>query len=83
MDLHRRRRIEQRAYALWEAEGHPHGRHEEHWRRAAGEIEAEDTAGGTTRRAPRQVARRGAEKSEHRSPPRRGKTSGNLNSARP
>jgi hypothetical protein len=83
MDLDRRKRIEQRAYALWEAEGHPHGKHEDHWLRAADEIEAEDTAGVATRRAPRQAVRRGAEKSEHRSPPRRGKTSGNLASARP
>ena len=35
-------RIAQRAYAIWQAEGHPDGRHEEHWHRAAGEIETAD-----------------------------------------
>lgn len=42
MNLEREKRIEQRAYALWEAEGYPHGKHEEHWRRAASEIDAEE-----------------------------------------
>jgi hypothetical protein len=27
-------RIKERAYAIWEEEGHPHGKHEEHWQRA-------------------------------------------------
>ena len=53
MDLDRRKRIEQLAYAFWEAEGHPHGKHEDHWLRAASEIEVEDTAGVATGRAPR------------------------------
>ena len=44
MNSDRRRRIEQRAYALWEAEGYPHGKHEDHWHRAAYEIDAEETA---------------------------------------
>jgi hypothetical protein len=30
--------ISRRAYALWEAEGRPAGRHDEHWRRAEEEI---------------------------------------------
>ncbi len=34
-------RIRQRAYALWEQEGRPEGRQEEHWQRARDEIEAE------------------------------------------
>jgi hypothetical protein len=34
-------RIEERAYAIWEAEGRPHGRHDEHWHRAAQEIARE------------------------------------------
>jgi hypothetical protein len=83
MNSDRRKRIEQRAYALWEAEGQPHGRHEDHWRRAADEIEAEDTAGVATRRIPRGASRRGVEKSAGRSPPRVGKAAGKLASARP
>jgi Protein of unknown function (DUF2934) len=43
MDLEKQSRIERRAYLFWEAEGQPHGRHEEHWRRAAKQIEAEET----------------------------------------
>ncbi len=43
MDLVRQKRIEQRAYLFWEAEGQPHGRHEEHWRRAERQIEADET----------------------------------------
>jgi hypothetical protein len=35
-DLHQR--IKKRAYELWEQEGHPGGRAEEHWRRAEAEL---------------------------------------------
>jgi hypothetical protein len=42
MDLEKLKRIEQRAYLFWEAEGQPHGRHEEHWHLAARQIEAEE-----------------------------------------
>lgn len=56
MRTERERQIEERAYALWEAEGHPHGKHEEHWHRAAREIDAKKPATSTTkthsRRAP-------------------------------
>jgi len=45
-------RIEERAYALWEAEGQLHGRHEEHWHRAARELEAEETASPSVKRSP-------------------------------
>jgi Protein of unknown function (DUF2934) len=44
MDQEKHRRIEQRAYAFWQAEGQPDGRHEEHWLRAAWQIEAEEAA---------------------------------------
>lgn len=30
--------IRERAYAIWVEEGHPHGRDEEHWRRARDEV---------------------------------------------
>jgi hypothetical protein len=43
MGLEKQKRIERRAYLFWEAEGQPHGRHEEHWHRAAKQIEAEET----------------------------------------
>lgn len=31
-------RVRRRAYEIWEREGRPEGRHEEHWRRAVTEI---------------------------------------------
>ncbi len=32
-------KIRERAYGIWEEEGYPHGRAEDHWRRAVREIE--------------------------------------------
>jgi Protein of unknown function (DUF2934) len=37
-------RVRARAYAIWEAEGQPHGRDEDHWHRATQEIAGEDAA---------------------------------------
>jgi len=73
MNSERQRRIEQRAYALWEAEGQPPGKHEDHWHRAAREIEAEEIASTAVMRTSRRAARRGATNSDSRSPPRRKK----------
>ncbi|MBZ9811404.1 MULTISPECIES: DUF2934 domain-containing protein [unclassified Mesorhizobium] len=33
--------IKRRAYEIWEREGHPQGREQEHWDQAVQEIEAE------------------------------------------
>ena len=38
----REERIRRRAYAIWQSEGHAHGRHEDHWHRAEREIAAEE-----------------------------------------
>jgi hypothetical protein len=57
MDPEKHRRIAQRAYALWEAEGAPVGTHEENWHRAEREIEAEEAAHLTVNRAPRRQSR--------------------------
>jgi len=35
--------VRKRAYTIWEAEGRPEGRHEEHWYRAEQEITPEET----------------------------------------
>jgi hypothetical protein len=40
-------RVRRKADELWEAEGGPHGRAEDHWRRAA-QLVAEEIAGGRT-----------------------------------
>jgi hypothetical protein len=42
VNTEKQKRIEQRAYLFWEAEGQPHGRHDEHWHRAARQIETEE-----------------------------------------
>ena len=42
MRSNREERIKQRAYELWQTEGHGHGRHEDHWHRAEREITAEE-----------------------------------------
>lgn len=55
------KRIRERAHEIWEAEGRPHGRHEEHWRLAreqvAGEKELEKM-GGPLPEAAKRPARR-------------------------
>lgn len=47
-------RIRALAHRLWEEEGRPHGRHEDHWHRACREVGAPDlraTAGGAMAQA--------------------------------
>jgi hypothetical protein len=44
MNDDRNRRVQSRAYSLWEDEGRPHGRHEEHWRQAEQEMGEGDGA---------------------------------------
>jgi hypothetical protein len=39
------RRIQLRAYQIWEQEGRPHGRELEHWRQAEQQIEVEFRVG--------------------------------------
>jgi Protein of unknown function (DUF2934) len=53
MDLEMQERIARRAYEIWQVEGRPDGRHEEHWDRAAREIEAADSANRAVKRARR------------------------------
>jgi hypothetical protein len=52
----REERIKQRAYAIWQSEGHRHGRHEDHWHRAEREIAAEEAGPG---RIPSRISRSG------------------------
>lgn len=40
MENDRQQDIEERAYAIWEAEGRPHGRAEAHWRQAQEDLAA-------------------------------------------
>lgn len=47
----RQHRIRQRAHAIWERHGHPHGADREHWHQATQEIDAEDAAAKKPARA--------------------------------
>jgi Protein of unknown function (DUF2934) len=40
--MNREKRIEQRAYEIWESEGRPDGRHSDHWQRAESEVAREE-----------------------------------------
>lgn len=40
----REARIRARAHAIWQQEGQPHGRHDDHWQMASGEFDPEDQA---------------------------------------
>jgi hypothetical protein len=40
-------RIRRRAHELWESEGRPNGRAEEHWAEAKRQVENEDRLGGS------------------------------------
>ena len=44
-DAARNARIEKRAYHLWEADGRPHGQHDEFWERASELVRMEEAAG--------------------------------------
>ncbi|SMH45175.1 DUF2934 domain-containing protein [Azospirillum agricola] len=55
-------RISRRAHEIWEREGHPDGRHDEHWAQAEAEIRAEDgagTSGGAAGKPSRKAAAKG------------------------
>jgi Protein of unknown function (DUF2934) len=45
-------RIRRRAYDIWESEGRPHGRDEEHWRRAQQDVARESRSGAGTQAVP-------------------------------
>ena len=44
MSNERQQQIKERAYALWEAEGHPADRADAHWQQAQAEVDAEASA---------------------------------------
>ena len=60
MNMADRRRVEERAYAIWNAEGQPHGRHEEHWHLAEREVAAEKPAKSRRRVAAKPEAAKAA-----------------------
>lgn len=52
MDDNREDRIRARAFALWEAEGCPEGRHAEHWHQAERDIDEAGSSGDVDEPAP-------------------------------
>jgi hypothetical protein len=59
-------RVRRRAYDIWEREGRPHGREEEHWRLAREEVARESRSTGGTQAVP--ATRVGAPGAESESP---------------
>ena len=53
-------KIRQRAFELWQAEGHPEGRDYDHWLKAEAELSAALNAAAAARKAP--VAKKTAPK---------------------
>jgi hypothetical protein len=51
-------RIRERAQAIWEREGRPDGRHDEHWRQAENEINAEGDAASVERKGRKTSAKK-------------------------
>ena len=58
MDTGKHEHIARRAYAFWQAEGQPDGRHEEHWQHAVREIEAAESANSAVKRTTRRKQRK-------------------------
>ena len=58
MDREIHEQIAQRAYALWQVEGQPDGRHEEHWYRATREIAAAYSKNAAMKRTTRRKSRK-------------------------
>jgi hypothetical protein len=79
----REERIKQRAYALWQSEGHRHGRHEDHWHRAEREIAAEEAGPGATPRRASRSRKAPAEKTAAATPARSRSTSSETRGAKP
>jgi hypothetical protein len=52
MPSERTERIKMRAYLIWEREGRPHDRAEQHWAQATHEIDNEEEAGADVPSAP-------------------------------
>ena len=49
----REEKIRERAYGIWEEEGYPHGRAEDHWHRAAREVGSAEASRPRRNRCPR------------------------------
>jgi hypothetical protein len=58
IDPELRRRIEEHAYSLWEADGRPEGRALEYWLRAEQDVSEQRTSGEPVEEAPRRKGRR-------------------------
>ena len=77
-------RVRERAYQIWEAEGRPHGRHDQHWAQAIHDVNAAGARPGTTpqRGVPRGTVVEGADAGGERTLGGTGST-GTLKTPRP
>jgi hypothetical protein len=71
MSSERKTSVEQRAYKIWEEEGRPHGRDQEHWHRAerdlAGRTDATKTPGASSVEATPETAAKAKRKAAPKS----------------
>jgi hypothetical protein len=72
----RQQRITERAFAIWEREGRPNGRAEDHWLQAEKEIDREKAVGTTSAKAgsrkPTTAASKTPAKAAKKTAPRKG-----------
>ena len=73
-----RRKIEVRAYLIWEGEGRPHGREKEHWQRAEADIlgtkpvkKASTAKANVTTKTPAAVKTKSVARAKHPKPTHR------------
>jgi hypothetical protein len=74
----RQRKIERRANEIWQREGRPDGRADEHWRLATAEVEAEEAAAvrpASAAREPQPAPEEAAAKPAAKAAPKRGSKS--------
>ncbi|MCL6708002.1 DUF2934 domain-containing protein [Pseudomonas sp. R2.Fl] len=65
----REQRIRERAYGIWQSEGGVHGLHDDHWRRAESELNAEEAEPDTG--LPPEAPQAGTENQEASPAPKR------------
>ena len=65
IEMNREQRIRERAYEIWESEGKPHGRDDDHWRRAEVDVETEAAHAGSPGSGPSHDERHSTEGQAH------------------
>ena len=58
----RSKKVEERAHGIWESEGRPDGKHDEHWKRAEQELSEGDEELGASDARPASASKGGEKK---------------------